>query len=61
LGLGLACLADINGDGTPDLAAGSPGADDGANLAGALWILFMDGVALQSSAEYRSAGTNPES
>jgi hypothetical protein len=60
-GLGIARLEDLNGDGTPELAAGAMGTDDGASLAGALWILFMEGRGLQASAEYRNAGANPES
>jgi hypothetical protein len=51
----------LNGDGTPELAVGALGTDDGASAAGAVWILFMDGVGLQSSTEYRNAGTNLES
>ena len=60
-GLGLARLLDLDGDGVPELAAGALGTDDGAQTAGALWILFMDGRGLQASAEHRNAGTNPES
>jgi hypothetical protein len=57
-GLGIARLDDLDGDGTPELAAGAPTTNDGASIAGALWILFMDGRGLQASAEYRNAGTN---
>ena len=60
-GLGLARIEDLQGDGTPEIAVGALGTDDGASTAGALWILFMDGRGLQASAEYRNAGTNPES
>ena len=60
-GLGIARVGDLNGDGTPELAVGAHGTDDGAISAGALWILFMDGRGLQASAEYRNAGSNPES
>jgi hypothetical protein len=31
----------MNGDGIPDLAAGAPNDDDGADNAGAFWILMM--------------------
>jgi hypothetical protein len=51
----------LDGDGTPELAVGAPGTDDGGSLVGAVWILFMDGRGLEASAEYRNAGTNPES
>jgi hypothetical protein len=60
-GLASARIGDVDGDGVCDLAVGSSGDDDGGNIAGALWILFMDGRGLQASAEYRNAGTNPES
>ena len=60
-GLGIARLEDLDGDGTPELAAGALGTDEGGSSNGAVWILFMDGRGLQASAEYRNAGTNPES
>lgn len=38
----VAGIGDLNGDGVEDLAVGAPGDDDGANDAGALWILFLN-------------------
>lgn len=35
-------LGDINGDGVPDIAVGAPRDDDGANDAGAIWLLYMN-------------------
>ena len=40
-GSGVAGLGDLNGDGTPDLAAGVSGDDDGGQDAGAVWLLFL--------------------
>jgi hypothetical protein len=37
----LAALGDLDGDGTPDLAVGASGDDDGATDSGAVWILFL--------------------
>jgi hypothetical protein len=39
-GSSLGAMGDLNGDGRPDLAVGSPGDDDGNNR-GALWLLFL--------------------
>lgn len=38
----MAAIGDLSGDGTPDLAVGATGDDDGngGNL-GAVWILFL--------------------
>lgn len=35
-------VGDINGDGIPDLIAGTPNDGDGYSIAGAVWILFLD-------------------
>jgi hypothetical protein len=40
-GSAVATIGDMNGDGIPDLAAGAPNDDDGADNAGAFWILMM--------------------
>lgn len=44
----LANLGDLDGDGLPELAVGSPGDSDGALLAGAVWIVSLaaDGTVL---------------
>lgn len=42
LGRSVVCLGDLDGNGTPDLAAGAPGTDDGGANRGAVWILFLD-------------------
>ncbi|HHH43981.1 MAG TPA: hypothetical protein ENK49_07580 [Gammaproteobacteria bacterium] len=41
-GSALAGIADLDGDGTPDLAVGAPGADENGTDRGAVWILFLD-------------------
>jgi len=41
-GTAIAGLGDFNGDGTPDLAVGSPLDDDGGTDQGALWILILN-------------------
>ena len=41
-GSAIAEIGDLDGDGVTDLAVGAPNADDGANNAGAVWILFMN-------------------
>jgi len=41
LGACLAALGDLDGDGTPDLAAGAPRDDDGGPERGAVWVLFL--------------------
>ncbi len=43
-------IGDVNGDGVSDLAVGAPDTDEGANNAGAVWILFMsaDGLRVES-------------
>jgi len=41
LGTSLAALGDVDGDGTIDLAIGSPANDDGSDDAGAAWIFFL--------------------
>ncbi|MEZ5330975.1 MAG: integrin alpha [Thermoanaerobaculia bacterium] len=38
----VAALGDLDRDGVPDLAVGSPGDSDGGALAGALWVLFLE-------------------
>ena len=40
-GSAVAAIGDMNSDGIPDLAAGAPDDDDGADNAGAFWILMM--------------------
>jgi len=40
-GSAVADIGDVNGDGIPDLAVGTPNNDDGADNAGAVWILMM--------------------
>jgi hypothetical protein len=40
-GSAIADIGDVNGDGITDLAIGVPNDDDGADNAGAVWILFM--------------------
>ena len=41
-GAALAPLGDLDGDGVLDLAAGANQDEDGGNLRGAVWILFLD-------------------
>jgi len=40
-GVGLTSLGDLDGDGWPELGAGAEGDDDGADRAGAAWVLFL--------------------
>ena len=40
-GSALANVKDLNGDGVPDLAVGAPNDNDGADNAGAVWLLLM--------------------
>ncbi|MDH3830901.1 MAG: integrin alpha, partial [Gammaproteobacteria bacterium] len=40
-GSAVAAIGDMNNDGIPDLAGGAPDDDDGADNAGAFWILMM--------------------
>jgi hypothetical protein len=49
MGGAVGALGDVDGDGIGDLAVGLPGADDGGNNAGAVWILFLQGDATISS------------
>jgi hypothetical protein len=42
---GAASLGDLDGDGVGDLAVGAFHDDDGGNNRGAVWVLFLDGVA----------------
>ncbi|HSG26961.1 MAG TPA: hypothetical protein VLA34_00675, partial [Candidatus Krumholzibacterium sp.] len=42
LGSSLAALGDLDGNGTPDLAAGVPFDDEGGTNKGAFWTLFLD-------------------
>ncbi|MCI0635413.1 MAG: integrin alpha [Actinobacteria bacterium] len=41
-GCGVAAVGDLDGDGVPDLCAGAEWDDDGGNLQGALWMLFLN-------------------
>jgi hypothetical protein len=41
-GWSVARLPDLDGDGVLDLAVGAPWDDDGANQAGAVWVLFLN-------------------
>ena len=38
----VASLGDLDGDGVADLAVGAGGDDDGGNLRGAVWVLFLN-------------------
>jgi len=40
-GFALAALGDVDGDGVPELAVGTPKDDDGGVRKGAVWILFL--------------------
>ena len=40
-GTSVACLGDLDGDGVPDLAAGSPTDSQGGPEAGAVWVAFL--------------------
>ncbi|HUF09464.1 MAG TPA: T9SS type A sorting domain-containing protein, partial [Rhodothermales bacterium] len=42
-GTSICSLGDLDADGNVDIAVGAPGDDDGAEDAGALWILYLDG------------------
>jgi len=42
LGVGLAAVGDLDGDGVPDLAAGAAGDDDGGRDKGAVWLLLLN-------------------
>ncbi len=42
IGVSVARIGDLDGDGIDELAFGAPGSDDGANYAGAVHILFFD-------------------
>jgi hypothetical protein len=44
-GAAVASLGDLDGDGVGDLAVGAPYDDDGGVNRGAVWVLFLDGVA----------------
>lgn len=45
-GSSLASLGDLDGDGVTDLAVGAWTDDDGGFDRGAVWVLFLDGVAV---------------
>ncbi|MCH8991952.1 MAG: FG-GAP repeat protein [Acidobacteria bacterium] len=45
-GISVAGLGDLDGDGKGDLAVGAHRDDDGGLNRGAVWILFLDGVAI---------------
>jgi len=51
----LASLGDLDGDGLPELAVGSPGDGDGALFAGAVWILSLAADATVLSGQKISA------
>lgn len=42
LGFDVAALGDLDGDGVPDLAAGTPGDDDGGQNRGCVYVLFLN-------------------
>ena len=42
LGISLAALGDLDGDGEGELAVGAVGDDDGGDGGGAIWILFLE-------------------
>jgi hypothetical protein len=48
-GSAVADPGDLDGDGTPDLAVGAPGSDDGGTDRGAVWLLFLDEAGKVSS------------
>jgi hypothetical protein len=41
-GAAIAGMGNLDNDGVPDLAVGTPGSDDGGTDQGAVWILFME-------------------
>lgn len=41
-GIGLCAIGDLDGDGVVDVAVGAPYDNDGGDLHGAIWILFMN-------------------
>ncbi len=41
-GTSVTSVGDVDGDGVPDIVAGAWGNDDGANRAGAVWVLMMN-------------------
>ena len=43
-GRSVASLGDLDGDGVGDLVVGAHWDDDGVAYAGAVWVLFLDGV-----------------
>ena len=48
-GTSLAAPGDLNGDGVPDLVVGGPYDDDGGDLRGAVWVLFLQANGTVSS------------
>ena len=42
LGVSVACLGDLDGDGVVDLASGADHDDDGGNERGAVWVIFLN-------------------
>lgn len=60
--MSLANVADLDGDGVPDLAVGAPGFDGGT---GAVWILFLRSngtvkshALISNAAEYLNGALN---
>ena len=45
IALGVGSLGDLDGDGVSDLAVGAHKDDDGGSNHGAVWVLFLDGIA----------------
>jgi hypothetical protein len=56
-GAGVAGLGDLNGDGIGDVAVGAPRDSDGCGVdCGAVWILFLDGVATTCPGDLDGSG-----
>ncbi len=64
-GSGVSLLTDLDGNGVPDLLIGARGDDDGGNVTGAVWVLFMardlDGDTVFDDQDWCPGTTIPES